>query len=74
MPDPVTRTLKYAAGLREGGDVPGHDVLATYRSSGGSDVFALCRNGILLRQGAGWRSIAYDVRRRVHQQQAIRSA
>ena len=58
MTDPViAKTLRAAVGLRDGGDIPGHDVLATYRGRAGIDVFALCRDGLLLRQGQAWRYI-----------------
>ena len=50
MPDSVVaKVLRSAVGLRAGGDAAtGHEVLATYRSAAGEDVFALCREGLLL--------------------------
>jgi hypothetical protein len=58
MSDPIiTKTLRDTIGLRPEGIEAGHEVLATYRNAGGEDVFALCRDGLLLRQGAQWRHI-----------------
>lgn len=58
MPDVIiARTLERAVGLREGGIVSEREVLATYRSEFDGDVFALCRNGLLLRQADEWRYI-----------------
>ena len=53
----VRKTLRLAVGLRPGGDggEAGREVLATYRSRNGEDMFALCRTGLLLKQGRGWR-------------------
>ena len=58
MSDPIiTKTLRDTVGLRPEGMEAGHEVLATYRNASGEDVFALCRDGLLLRQGAQWRHI-----------------
>ena len=53
----IGKVVKQAVGLAEGGTVADREVLAIYRSAAEGDVFALCRNGLLLRQGVGWRFI-----------------
>lgn len=53
----IARTVELTVGLREGGADAEHEVLATYRDRAGIDVFALCRHGMLLRDGSGWRFI-----------------
>jgi len=61
MPDPIiARTIAATVGLSDGGGIAGHQVLATYRSAAGDEVFALCRDGLLLRQGLDWRYIANE--------------
>ena len=58
MPDPIiTKLLKDTVGLQEGGDIPPHDVLATYRNKQGQVVFALCRAGLVLPIREHWRFI-----------------
>ena len=47
--DPVVRRLlRYAAGLRAGGEPGEHDVLATYITTDGREAFAFCRRGLLI--------------------------
>jgi hypothetical protein len=61
MADPIIRkTLRETAGLREGGAASRHEILATYANSAGEDVFAICRNGLLLRSDEGWRYVDHD--------------
>lgn len=40
--------FRFQTGLRPGGNVPGHDVLATYRTQAGTAPFAFCRDGLLI--------------------------
>jgi hypothetical protein len=75
MPDPIiARTIDATVGLSEGGSVAGHAVLATYRSAAAGEVFALCRDGLLLRQGLGWRYIANDDLDRVTFSKEVKSS
>jgi hypothetical protein len=61
MPDAIiAKTIRDAAGLTEGGSVADHEVLATYRSATAGEVFALCRDGLLLRHDLGWRYLANE--------------
>jgi len=40
--------FRYPTALCRGGNVPGHDVLATYRTRSGGAPFAFCRDGLLI--------------------------
>jgi len=40
--------FRYPTSLCRGGEVPGHDVLATYRTRSGGTPFAFCRDGLLI--------------------------
>jgi hypothetical protein len=61
MPDPIiAKTIRETTGLTAGGSVAGYDVLATYCSATAGEVFALCRDGLLLRQDRGWRYVANE--------------
>lgn len=60
LKDPVVaRLLRFPTRLREGGDHPVHEVLATYWTESGIPAFAFCRHGLLLNPGSGERYIAF---------------
>ncbi|CAN5529319.1 hypothetical protein BH10PSE14_BH10PSE14_19610 [soil metagenome] len=40
--------FRFRTGLRPSGNVPRHDVLATYRTQAGAAPFAFCRDGLLI--------------------------
>ncbi len=66
MADPIiVKLLGKTVGLRAGGLYAELEVLATYRDQAGIDAFALCRDGLLLRSGEGWRYIGHDEIERV---------
>ena len=66
MADPIiVKLLGETVGLRAGGLDAEQEVLATYRDEAGIDAFALCRDGLLLRSGEGWRFIGHGEIERV---------
>lgn len=44
----IAHLFRYATALCRGGDVPGYEVLATYRTKAGEAPFAFCRDGLLI--------------------------
>ena len=58
MGDPIiSKILRETVGLRAGGAPSEHEVLATYSDRSGEDLFALCRDGLLVRGSGVWRYI-----------------
>ena len=58
--DPViAHLLRSSTRLREGGDHPEYEVLATYWTEPGIAAFAFCRHGLLLNPGSDERYIAF---------------
>lgn len=51
--------FRYPTALCRGGAVPGHEVLATYRTRSGGAPFAFCRDGLLIDPETAPRHISF---------------
>jgi hypothetical protein len=52
MADPIiVKTIRDTVGLRAAGTSGEHEALAVYRSMAGEEIFAICRDGLLLMSG-----------------------
>ena len=55
----IAHLLRWPTRLREGGDHPEYEVLATYWTEPGVAAFAFCRHGLLLNPGGDERYIVF---------------